>query len=411
MNSYRHTRVCVSLDARFQRTVDGRVWCGYFPYSFWTRYLDVFDEVRVLARVFNVPTGPDPSWRRADGEAITFEALPGYVGPIEYLRQFFSLRGSIRKSIGPRDAIIMRVPSHLALAVERELSRDRPVGLEVVGDPRQAFAPGTTKHPLRPFFRWWSARALTRQCKRACAVAYVTEILQPRYPPRENAFWTSYSSIELQDQDFAPAPRSLAVHPGRTRIVSVGTLETLYKGFDVLIDALGMCVNQGLDLELTIVGGGQHRAELERRAQCLGMEHRVAFTGELPAGEAVRSELDRADLFVLPSRAEGLPRVVIEAMARGLPCIGSDVGGMPELLSAEYMVPSGDAIALARKIKEALSDPSRLTRMSATNWAKARNYRNAVLASRRREFYNYLRQATEEWNRQSFKDYASTEIN
>lgn len=391
------------------RTADGRVWCSYFPYSFWTRYLDVFDEVRVIARVADVAAGPEPNWKRSDGGGVSFHPLPFYVGPSEYVRHFFPIRASIRKSLGPNDAVIMRVPSHVALGLEPRLAGGRPFGLEVVGDPYQALGPGTNTHPLRPLLRLWSTRALRHQCSKACAIAYVTDVLQRRYPPRENAFWTSYSSIELHDGDFAPVPRTSSLGPGRVRIASVGTLATLYKGFDVLIDAVATCVKQALDLELTIVGGGQHRADLEARAQRLGLEQRVIFKGELPPGEPVKSELDRADLFVLPSRAEGLPRVVIEAMARGLPCIGSNVGGIPELLPPEYIVPSGDAMALARKIKEVLSDPSRLIGMSAANWTKARNYRTTVLASRRREFYKNVRQATEEWNGNRLSKFASTE--
>src|SRR5205809_1714074 len=121
---------------------------------------------------------------------------------------------------------------------------------------------------------------------------------------------------------------------------------------------------------MVIVGSGGYQAQLEARAAALGIGTRVQFRGQLAAAEAVRAELDRADLFVLPSRQEGLPRAMIEAMARGLPCIGSTVGGIPELLAAEDMVPPNDASALARKIREVLADPSRLARMSVRNLAK-----------------------------------------
>jgi glycosyltransferase involved in cell wall biosynthesis len=107
--------------------------------------------------------------------------------------------------------------------------------------------------------------------------------------------------------------------------------------------------------------------------------------------------LDRADLFVHPSRAEGLPRAVIEAMARGLPCVASRAGGIPELLSAEDTVPAGDARALARKIAEVARDPARLSRMAARNWARAQQYREDVLAKRRAQFYAHSQQAAKEW--------------
>ena len=152
---------------------------------------------------------------------------------------------------------------------------------------------------------------------------------------------------------------------------------------DVLIDAVGECANHGLDLRLTVVGDGKHRAELESRVARLGLGNRVCFRGRLPAGEAICDELDRADLFALPSRTEGLPRAMIEAMARGLPCIGSTVGGIPELLPPEDLVPPNDSSALARKIAEVVADRRRMARMSARNLEAVRDYREETLRNRR----------------------------
>ena len=123
----------------------------------------------------------------------------------------------------------------------------------------------------------------------------------------------------------------------------------------------------------------------------------MRFLGQLSAGEAVRALLDAADLFLLPSRTEGLPRAMIEAMARALPCIGSTVGGIPELLAPEDMVPPGDAGALARKIREVVTDPERMCLMSARNLEVAREYRDDLLRERRTAFYRHVRTQTEQW--------------
>ena len=90
----------------------------------------------------------------------------------------------------------------------------------------------------------------------------------------------------------------------------------------------------GHDLTLRVVGDGKRRPDLEALAAQLNCRERIVFAGQLPS-TAIIGELDRADLFVLPSRQEGLPRAMIEAMARALPCIGSDVAGFPELLPLE----------------------------------------------------------------------------
>lgn len=180
-------------------------------------------------------------------------------------------------------------------------------------------------------------------------------------------------------------------------LIIVGTLAQFYKAPDVLIDAVAACVREGLNLKLILVGDGKHRAELEARAATLGLGERVCFCGQLTAGDDVRKQLDQADLFVLPSHQEGLPRAMVEAMAWGLPCIGSTVGGIPELLPSEDMVPPGDVAALARKIREVVTNPKRMARMSARNLEKAKEYRDEVLRERRNVLYRYIRERTEAW--------------
>jgi len=394
-------RVCVTTEQRFVRTPDKRFWASAAsPYSFWRRYLDAFDEVRVIARVADAAE-PAPSWKRADGEGVTFESVPYYVGPYQYLLRLRPIHKAVREAVGPADALILRVGSQIAACLEPVLRTGRPFGLEVVGDPYGFFAPGSVSHPLRPFFRWLFTRRLRRQCQRASAVAYVTSgFLQHRYPPSETAFCTSYSSVELGEDAFVMAPRSFDRQSGPMRVVSVASLELPNKGVDVLIDAAATCIQQGSELELVFIGDGRCRSEYERRVVRRRIGGHVCFLGTIPTGRPVRDQLDRAQLFVLAVKGgDGLPRAMIEAMARGVPCVGSAVAGIPELLPPEDLVPRGDANALARKIREVLNHPERMARMSAANLARAREYGDSVLGVRRREFYVHLRRATQEWLR------------
>ncbi|TKJ32452.1 MAG: glycosyl transferase family 1 [Planctomycetes bacterium B3_Pla] len=399
-------KVCVILEQRYRRTPNGAVWgdpaCSHL-FSFWSRYLTTFDGVRVVARVEDVPSVPS-DWRRADGENVSFFPIPYYIGPYQYLRVAHQVKKAAQGAIAGEHAVVLRLWSQIAATVVPLLCKTgHPYGVEVIGDPSDVFAPGAIHHPLRPFFRWLNSRRLRLQCAGACSVAYVTKnTLQQRYPPVLNAFTTNYSSIELPTSAIVDRPRPINRADNREFcVVTVGSLEHFHKGTDVLIDALGECVRHGLNLRLVVLGDGKYRAGLESRANVAGLGNRVVFLGRVSGCANVRAELDKADLFVLPSRTEGLPRAMIEAMARALPCIGSTAGGIPELLPAEDMVPPGDAPLLSRKIREMITSPQRMAHASARNLDKAQQYREEVLQQRRVAFYRYLREITRAWLRQS----------
>lgn len=298
------------------------------------------------------------------------------------------------------DAVILRVGGQIASCIKPLLFQTgHPYGVEVVADPYDVFAPGSIKSPLRPFLRWYSPPRLRELCFKACAASYVTEeALQKRYPCPN--FSVSASTVQLTEESFVSEPRSYHGKTDPFTLIFVGTMAQLYKAPDVLINAVAVCVREGLNLDFVLVGDGQYRGELEALAQKLGLDKRVRFLGQLPSGEAVRSRLDQADLFILPSHQEGLPRAMIEAMARALPCIGSTVGGIPELLPAEDMVSPGDMEALARKIREVVTTPQRMTEMSARNLETAKKYRDEFLQKKRIAFYRHVQEITEAWLRQ-----------
>ncbi len=391
--------VIVALEHRFARTPDGAIWTeSQFPYSFWMRYLEVFDQVRVVARVKKVSSVP-PMWKRVDSEKVSVVTVPHYIGPWQYLLKAHQVKQAARNAVGMNDTVILRVSSQIAQCIEPVLRQNgHPYGVEVVADPYDVFAPSSLRHPLRPFFRWLFPRMLRGTCAGACAAAYVTQsALQRRYPPDPNAFSTHYSSVELPDGAFATVSRPPRKEIGTFTLICVGTLSQLYKAQDVLINAVAVDLKEGLDLKLVLVGDGKHRGELEMQTKKLGLEERVCFRGRLTSSESVRAELAQADLFVLPSRSEGLPRAVIEAMAQALPCIASTVGGIPELLPPEDMVPPENVTALAAKIREVVTNPERMARMSARNLEKAKDYREETLRDRRNDFYRYLRDQTKAW--------------
>jgi len=401
-------RLVVTIEHHFRRDAAGRVFPAppsIVDYSFWQRYLDVFSEVTVLARV-GAASDAHGSPLRGDGPGVAFHDLPDYLGPWEYLRWLPTLRRRIREAVATADAFILRVPgaiSHLAWRAIRK--KQALFAVEVVGDPWDLLSPGAARTLLRPALRRLWSRNQRQMCREASAASYVTrEALQRRYPPGPSTWSTSVSSIDLGDglaesEKLEARIARLRRSQGRRgsgegpwRVGFVGMLTNLHKAPDVLLRAVVRCLQAGLQPDVALVGEGDCKPEVERLAARLALEGVVRFLGALPSGEPVRAFLDDIDLFVLPSRQEGLPRAMIEAMARGCPCIGSTAGGTPELLSGEDLVPPNDVGALARKIIEVVSDAARMERMARRNWEAAREYAPAVLIQRRREFYTRVRE-------------------
>jgi len=153
------------------------------------------------------------------------------------------------------------------------------------------------------------------------------------------------------------------------RLLNVAALAEK-KGHRYLLEALRDIPDTTLD----IVGDGELRRDLEHQANALELSDRVRFLGERPKQE-VAELMRKADLFVLPSLAENLPVVLIEAQASGLPAVATRVGGVPELVdeAAGALVPPADPPALAEAIHTTL----------------ARDFEGPALAARARDRYSY----------------------
>lgn len=388
---------------------------GVQHYRFWQRYIQVFDRVTIVARAKEVESVP-PGWLVASGDRVDFMALPYYHGPAEFLRVTLQAHRSAGVIAREDGAFILRVPGTIGTLLWLHLAHiKKRFALEVVQDPWDVMSPRVWGNQGIQPLRLLSTYLLRRQCRGARAgVAYVTKrALQHRYPASPEAPVASIATgIRAPDglaegdpvQSLAPEEgdidRASDDHrPRRYRLVFVGTMAALYKGQEVLLRAVSLGIGHGLQLELVMIGGGVHRGRLEALSRDLGLAGKVSFAGHLSSHDMLFDYLRKADLFVLPSFAEGLPRAMLEAMACGLPCIGTAVGGVPELLPAEDLVPPGKPEELAGKIEEVLSDPGRMRRMAMRNRQVAQEYLEETLQYRRDAFYQQVIEATRDADR------------
>jgi len=152
-------------------------------------------------------------------------------------------------------------------------------------------------------------------------------------------------------EEFAP----ISIDASATDLVFVGELRVL-KGVDVLIEAIAMLAHAGKKITATIVGQGADRTEFEALARARGLDQSIRFVGAKPA----RFSFALGRLLVVPSRAESLPYIVLEAAAAGVPMIATRVGGIEEIFDtdAAALIRAGDPGTLAQAIEDALSHPS-----------------------------------------------------
>lgn len=158
--------------------------------------------------------------------------------------------------------------------------------------------------------------------------------------------------------------RTEAGAPGALNLIFVGRLAG-HKGEGVLIDALATLGDDHPGLTLTLVGDGPGRAAAEARVAALKLGARIRFTGCL-SQDGVAAELARADALVLPSFAERVPIVLMEAIASSLPVISTRIAGIPELVEdgvSDFLTPPGAAESLARAIAVLAADPELRSRM------------------------------------------------
>jgi len=130
------------------------------------------------------------------------------------------------------------------------------------------------------------------------------------------------------------------------------------KGISLLIEAIARLVDDVPTIRFTLIGDGPDRSRLEALARDLGVAERIRFAGSVGQDD-ILPYYAQADAFVLPSFAEGVPVVLMEAMAMGVPAIGTAVGGTSELIEHEVsglLVPPGNAAALTAALRRALLD-------------------------------------------------------
>ena len=389
-------KVLVATDAHIYEMPDGSHWTpAIYGYSFWKRYLNIFDSVRIVARTKKVDNLQEKALL-VDGPGVEIFSVPFYQGPTQLLKKYFAIHKSLVRVADGCDVAIFRVPSQTAFMALSHVHRKMPVGGEVVYDPTDDLHRKNVNAVVR-ILDYLTSFKLKAFCKSANGVAYVTEhSIQNHYPSRarlkgrsDNYFETFYSTITLNEDAFG-TPRKFQDKANIVLSFSNVAMNSVRKGEPVLLRAVQMCRSRGYDVRCLLIGDGNKKKEFEKLAVDLGISAYTEFTGRLASSEEVRQRINDTDIFVFPSQAEGLPRGVLEAMAVGLPVLSTPVGGIPEVINSKYLIDPLNADGFADMIMHLFDNQEELTQMSYTNFSKACEFSNIVLQKKRDEFYKDL---------------------
>lgn len=318
-----------------------------------------------------------------------FDVIP--IPKILSFKGFLTKRRMIRKQlyeeINKADFVIARLPSLIGYeSVEISERIGKPVLIEIVGCPWDSFWNHSLQGKIMAPYMYIRLKKISAKAKQ---VIYVTnEFLQNRYPTKGTS--TNCSNVVLNRLDEKNLAKRLSKITSMNKLDKIiigttGAVNVRYKGQQHVIKALGELKKKGITkYEYQMVGGGDP-SHLQRLAKKYDVINQVKFMGTL-SHENVFEWLDNIDIYVQPSETEGLPRALIEAMSRGCPSIGSDAGGIPELLESSYLFQHG--VNTTQNLCRILFNMNKRSMcvQAKINFEESKKYERNIIEKRRREF-------------------------
>lgn len=393
-------KIAVVADHHYYADAEGNVYVpSVYGYEYWERYLSVFDEITVICRGNRGVKFDKEKMILASGAGVKFHFVQDFHGFKELLQHHNRVKKQVQAALADCDCTFVRVPSPLStVAVNYLIAKKKIFACEVAADPAENY----NTVPFSGIVQRLMARNCAKACINANGVTYVTrEVLQRRYPSyaREKGtdaahFETYYSNANIPERFFQTPKQYDKQRPeSGLRFVHVANMiEGEGKGHYVCLQILQELQRKGVPGHITYVGDGPDISKLREYAEEIDVADKISFIGRLSDGDSLREAYLNAHIMLLPSKTEGLPRSVIEAMACGLVCICSDVGGIPELMEREDMFFWKDAAAMAERIAVLWNNWAEMKNRGDKNREKAKAYSAENLQCRRDDFYSKMKE-------------------
>lgn len=294
----------------------------------------------------------------------------------------------VKEQVRNTDFAIVRLPSFIGITALHYLKKyNKKYIIEMVGCAFDAFwnygnIQGKMVAPIMYILNRY-------YIKNADNVLYVSnEFLQKRYPNKKNSIGCSDVNISISSEQNLRKRLEKIENRKKNSIVKIGLIGSLnvkYKGHKTAIKALSKLKDK-YNIELHFLGAGD-KENFEKIIKKYNVEKNVIFDGTLPSGQEVYKWMDGIDIYIIPSLTEGMPRALIEAMSRGCPCIGTDVGGITEILPKEMLINKKDYKQLVEKIINLLNDKEKIKKYATLNFLKAQQFEYEKLKKKKEKFY------------------------
>ncbi|MBN8235139.1 glycosyltransferase [Halobacillus kuroshimensis] len=350
------------------------------------RYFYIADEISILTRVKEVSDKSIlKNLTKITSDNLNVIKCPNISSLKGFLLNKRKVIRRIESEVARADIVISRLPCVMGnITVDFAKRKKKPYMVEVVGCPRDVYWNHSYKGKLLALP---SYIAMKNAVKKAPFALYVTNyFLQQRYPCEGSTIGCSDVSLPKTDsiileKRLSKISEKKDEHP--FIIGTTGAVDVKYKGQSDVIKLISELNKKGFKCEYHIAGGGDVNF-LKKIAEDLGVLDKVKFLGSLPH-EDVFDYLDNLDIYIQPSKTEGLPRALVEAMSRGCLSIGTNVGGIPELISKEYIFEVGSVTELYKIMIDVNKD--KMKKEAIMNFNKAKEYQETFLEKKRRRFY------------------------
>lgn len=346
------------------------------------RYFAVIDKLYLLIRTDHLDiTYQERKLRKLElGKRIEVIELPNPNTPKNFFNSS-SYTNVIKRYVHKADMVFLRIPSIYSNIAANECRRiGKPYFAEVGGCAWDSyFNHGILGKLMAPIVFY----AQKKTVKDAAYTSYVTEKwLQGRYPTKGKSIVAS--NVYLNHFDDENIERRICLYsqnkPLRYKIGTIASVDVRYKGQEYIIRAIAKLKKEGIILDYEMVGAG-NPSFVNKLANKLNVANQVHALG-IMLHEDIWKWLDTIDIYAQPSKQEGLPRAVIEAMNRGCLTIGSNVAGIPELLEDDMVFKADDVDAICNTIKLLINEHSHERRIRR-NYKKTHDFEIELLEKRR----------------------------